>query len=263
MRLVATDVEHIGTEYEQLACWPRITFARDARLDAAQVLAKGQPLRPEQRWELFTGRGWVPLLEPQSDLPASETAERLDELQRIRAKWAETAAPHTPMQHQGSNRDGLYVSGWKSRTGEFLLTGDTGRRHQRCTTGATAGLGYETARLLASLDNNVIVHGPTDDEVEQAVERMVKPGVDSLHLSTAVASLSWKALIGRPGCPPGNSHREMSRASAGIVVLTWSLGGHPHRHPSQVLPGRLNSTDEVFGTPEYAFAGRYRHNAKV
>jgi hypothetical protein len=94
----------------------------------------------------------------------------------------------------------------------------------------------------------VIVHGPTDDEVEQAVERMVKPGVDSLHLSTAVASLSWKALIGRPGCPPGNSHREMSQASAGIVALTWSLGGHPHRHPSQVLPGRLNSRDEVFGT---------------
>jgi hypothetical protein len=76
---------------------------------------------------LFTGRGWVPLLEPQSDLPASETAERLAELQRIRAKWAETAAPHTPLQNQGPNRDGLYVSDWKTRTGEFLLTSDTGR----------------------------------------------------------------------------------------------------------------------------------------
>jgi hypothetical protein len=125
MRLVATDVEHIGTEYEQLACWPRITFARSARLTAAQALAKGQPrLRPEQRWELFTGRGWVPLLEPQSDLPASETPERLAELQRIRGKWAETAAPHTPLQNQGPNRDGLYVSDWKARTGEFLLTSE-------------------------------------------------------------------------------------------------------------------------------------------
>jgi NAD(P)-dependent dehydrogenase (short-subunit alcohol dehydrogenase family) len=51
-------------------------------------------------------------------------------------------------------------------------------------TGATAGLGYETARLLASLDNNVIAHGPTDDQVEQAVKRMVKAGVDSLRLTT-------------------------------------------------------------------------------
>jgi hypothetical protein len=69
----------------------------------------------------------VPLLEPQSDLPASETAERVAELQRIRAKWAETAAPYTPMQNQGPNRDGLYVSGWKTRSGEFLLVSDTGR----------------------------------------------------------------------------------------------------------------------------------------
>jgi hypothetical protein len=99
---------------------------------------------------LFTGRGWVPLLEPQSDLPASETAERLAELQRIRAKWAETAAPHTPLQNQGPNRDGLYVGGWKTKSGEFLLVSDTGRVNLwawcRC------GIGDRAARARGALE---------------------------------------------------------------------------------------------------------------
>jgi hypothetical protein len=58
MRLVATDVEHIGLSTNSSHAGRGITFARSARLTAARVLAKGQPeLRPEQRWELFTGRG--------------------------------------------------------------------------------------------------------------------------------------------------------------------------------------------------------------
>jgi NAD(P)-dependent dehydrogenase (short-subunit alcohol dehydrogenase family) len=57
-------------------------------------------------------------------------------------------------------------------------------------TGATEGLGYETARLLAAENYHVIVHGPTTHQAEDAAERLVKDGADPLRLDIAAADFA-------------------------------------------------------------------------
>ncbi|WP_329575803.1 SDR family NAD(P)-dependent oxidoreductase [Kitasatospora sp. NBC_01250] len=54
-------------------------------------------------------------------------------------------------------------------------------------TGASSGIGWETARLLAELGATVIVHARTAEEGEGAVERLVKLGAsrDQLHMFAA------------------------------------------------------------------------------
>ncbi|MEU4097305.1 SDR family NAD(P)-dependent oxidoreductase [Streptomyces sp. NPDC026673] len=57
-------------------------------------------------------------------------------------------------------------------------------------TGATSGIGWETARLLAERGCTVIVHGPDTESAHHAVERLVAAGVDRARLRLAVADFS-------------------------------------------------------------------------
>jgi NAD(P)-dependent dehydrogenase (short-subunit alcohol dehydrogenase family) len=54
-------------------------------------------------------------------------------------------------------------------------------------TGATSGIGLETARRLASRDTHVLLHARTAEEGEHALEELVKTGADPLRLEVAVA----------------------------------------------------------------------------
>jgi NAD(P)-dependent dehydrogenase (short-subunit alcohol dehydrogenase family) len=57
-------------------------------------------------------------------------------------------------------------------------------------TGATDGLGFETARRLAAEDYTVIVHARTAERGEEAIERLVKSGTEPLRLQLAVADFT-------------------------------------------------------------------------
>jgi NAD(P)-dependent dehydrogenase (short-subunit alcohol dehydrogenase family) len=57
-------------------------------------------------------------------------------------------------------------------------------------TGAGTGIGLETARRLAGAGNCVILHARTADEAEQALEDLVKAGIDLLLLKTVVADFA-------------------------------------------------------------------------
>jgi NAD(P)-dependent dehydrogenase (short-subunit alcohol dehydrogenase family) len=91
-------------------------------------------------------------------------------------------------------------------------------------TGATAGLGYETARLLAGLGNHVIVHGPTADEAGQAVERMIKDGADALHLTTAVADFSRLTEVATMARNLAQRHPRLD-----VLVNNAAIAGPEHR----------------------------------
>jgi NAD(P)-dependent dehydrogenase (short-subunit alcohol dehydrogenase family) len=91
-------------------------------------------------------------------------------------------------------------------------------------TGATSGLGYETARLLANLDNTVIVHGPTHGEVEQAVESMVKAGADSLRLTTAVADFSRLSEVATMARMVAQQHSRLD-----VMINNAAIGGPEYR----------------------------------
>src|SRR6202035_1605162 len=54
-------------------------------------------------------------------------------------------------------------------------------------TGATSGIGLETARRLATRDVHVLLHARTVEEGEHALEELVKTGTDPLRLKVAVA----------------------------------------------------------------------------
>jgi NAD(P)-dependent dehydrogenase (short-subunit alcohol dehydrogenase family) len=70
------------------------------------------------------------------------------------------------------------------------MPSDTEAPRTVLVTGATDGLGYETARLLAETDHEVIVHGRTAGQADDAVERLVKDGVDPLRLYPASADFA-------------------------------------------------------------------------
>ncbi|WP_424887188.1 SDR family NAD(P)-dependent oxidoreductase [Streptomyces sp. XH2] len=57
-------------------------------------------------------------------------------------------------------------------------------------TGATSGIGWETARLLAERGDTVIVHAPDQASGDDAIARLVASGVDTLCLRLAVADFS-------------------------------------------------------------------------
>ncbi|WP_116214766.1 SDR family NAD(P)-dependent oxidoreductase [Streptomyces olivoreticuli] len=57
-------------------------------------------------------------------------------------------------------------------------------------TGATSGIGWETARLLAGQGHTVIVHAPDAASGREAVDRMTAAGADAARLRLAVADFS-------------------------------------------------------------------------
>jgi NAD(P)-dependent dehydrogenase (short-subunit alcohol dehydrogenase family) len=57
-------------------------------------------------------------------------------------------------------------------------------------TGATSGIGYDTARRLAIGGWNVIVHAPTPSGGEETVVRLVKDGADPLRVEFVVADFA-------------------------------------------------------------------------
>ncbi|MFI2073572.1 MULTISPECIES: SDR family NAD(P)-dependent oxidoreductase [Streptomyces] len=57
-------------------------------------------------------------------------------------------------------------------------------------TGATSGIGWETARLLAGRGDTVIVHAPDQVSGDDAVTRLAAAGVDVLRLRLVVADFS-------------------------------------------------------------------------
>ncbi|TKA01208.1 SDR family NAD(P)-dependent oxidoreductase [Actinacidiphila oryziradicis] len=57
-------------------------------------------------------------------------------------------------------------------------------------TGATSGIGWETARLLAEQGCTVIVHAPDTESGHHAVERLVAAGADRARLRLAVADFA-------------------------------------------------------------------------
>lgn len=62
-------------------------------------------------------------------------------------------------------------------------------------TGATSGIGWETARMLAARGHTVIVHGPDTESAHHAVERLVAAGADRARLRLAVADFRRLAQV--------------------------------------------------------------------
>ncbi|MEU7163084.1 SDR family NAD(P)-dependent oxidoreductase [Streptomyces morookaense] len=57
-------------------------------------------------------------------------------------------------------------------------------------TGATSGIGWETARLLARQGDTVVLHAPDRASGDDAVDRLVAAGADRLRLRLVVADFS-------------------------------------------------------------------------
>ena len=57
-------------------------------------------------------------------------------------------------------------------------------------TGATSGIGWETARLLAAQGCTVIVHAPTTESAGEAIDRLVAAGAEPARLCPAVADFT-------------------------------------------------------------------------
>jgi NAD(P)-dependent dehydrogenase (short-subunit alcohol dehydrogenase family) len=72
----------------------------------------------------------------------------------------------------------------------LIMSNPTHSARKVLVTGATEGLGYETARLLAAENYHVIVHGPTTCQAEDATERLVKDGADPFRLDIAAADFT-------------------------------------------------------------------------
>lgn len=57
-------------------------------------------------------------------------------------------------------------------------------------TGATAGIGWETARLLAEQGCTVILHAPAAETGQEAIARLAAAGADPARLSLAIADFT-------------------------------------------------------------------------
>jgi NAD(P)-dependent dehydrogenase (short-subunit alcohol dehydrogenase family) len=98
-------------------------------------------------------------------------------------------------------------------------------------TGATEGLGYETARLLAAGNHHVIVHGRTAGQADDAVERLVKDGADPLRLDAAVADFADFHQVATMAHLVGEAHPRLdllvnNAAIAGPEAKELTADGH-------------------------------------
>jgi NAD(P)-dependent dehydrogenase (short-subunit alcohol dehydrogenase family) len=65
-------------------------------------------------------------------------------------------------------------------------------------TGATGGLGYETARLLANaVGATVVVHGPTQDSALNARNRLIREGVSPAQVQAVAADFTRLSEVGQ------------------------------------------------------------------
>lgn len=105
-----------------------------------------------------------------------------------------------------------------------LSTPGTSRGLTVLITGATNGIGLETARCLATAGNTVIVHARTADEGELAFEELVKAGADPLRLRPAVADFSRLDDVRRLADHVARAHREID-----VLINNAAVAG-PERH---------------------------------
>ncbi|MEV6674718.1 SDR family NAD(P)-dependent oxidoreductase [Streptomyces sp. NPDC051162] len=73
-------------------------------------------------------------------------------------------------------------------------------------TGATSGIGWETARLLADQGNTVIVHAPDQASGDDAIARLVAAGADTLRLRLVVADFSRLEEVRAMGARVAEEH---------------------------------------------------------
>jgi NAD(P)-dependent dehydrogenase (short-subunit alcohol dehydrogenase family) len=91
-------------------------------------------------------------------------------------------------------------------------------------TGATDGLGYATARLLAAENFDVIVHGPTTRQAEDAIERLVKDGGDRMRLHLAAADFAHFSEIATMAQVIGEAHPRLD-----VLVNNAAIAGPERR----------------------------------
>jgi NAD(P)-dependent dehydrogenase (short-subunit alcohol dehydrogenase family) len=95
-------------------------------------------------------------------------------------------------------------------------------------TGATDGLGYETARLLAAENYHVIVHGPTTHHAEDAIERLIKDGADPLRLHTAAADFANFSQVATMAHMVSEAHPRLD-----VLVNNAAIAGPERRETTE------------------------------
>nr|WP_042186624.1 SDR family NAD(P)-dependent oxidoreductase [Kibdelosporangium sp. MJ126-NF4]CEL17414.1 probable oxidoreductase/Short-chain dehydrogenase [Kibdelosporangium sp. MJ126-NF4]CTQ91359.1 probable oxidoreductase/Short-chain dehydrogenase [Kibdelosporangium sp. MJ126-NF4] len=98
-------------------------------------------------------------------------------------------------------------------------------------TGATDGVGYETARLLAEEGCVVIVHARTLERGEEALARMVQGGADAMRLRLAVADFASFSEVATMAHLVADAHSRIdvlvnNAATAGENRQTLTEDGH-------------------------------------
>lgn len=91
-------------------------------------------------------------------------------------------------------------------------------------TGATAGIGHQTALRLAVGGARVIVHGPTQEDSASAVERLVAAGAPATGLEPAVADFAHLDQVRRLGEELADRHQRLD-----LLVLNAAVAGPERR----------------------------------
>ena len=91
-------------------------------------------------------------------------------------------------------------------------------------TGATDGIGYETAHLLVAEGCTVIVHARTSERGEEAVERLVKQGTEPMRLRLAVADFTSFAEVAAMAHMVAEAHPRLD-----VLVNNAAVAGENHR----------------------------------
>jgi NAD(P)-dependent dehydrogenase (short-subunit alcohol dehydrogenase family) len=91
-------------------------------------------------------------------------------------------------------------------------------------TGSTDGIGYETARLLATGDTTVVVHARTEEEGAAAFQRLVNSGADPRRLQPAVADFADLRQVADLAAAISDAYPRLD-----VLVNNAGTGGTGHR----------------------------------
>ena len=91
-------------------------------------------------------------------------------------------------------------------------------------TGATEGIGHQTALYLALGGARVIVHGPTDESTATAAEHLVASGAPATGLELAVADFAQLDQVGRMAADLADRHQRLD-----LLVLNAGIAGPERR----------------------------------